>query len=99
MQKWPYVDIAYLNVGHVRSMFVKKNSTPKWEYLTVEARFIPHSENALIFFDHYAKEYKGQRSELDAYLAKLSAEGWKLTIATSNDEYGGKAYMFRRSVG
>ena len=90
MQKSPYVEIGYLNVEHVRSMFVK-SSAAKWEYLTVEARFIPHSENAVIFFDHYAKEYKS--------LAELSAEGWKLTIAVSNDEYGGKVYMFRRSVG
>jgi hypothetical protein len=49
--------------------------------------------NVVMFFDHYAKEYKGQRSELDEYLEKLGADGWKLT---STGHYDGKAYQFRR---
>jgi len=87
MQKWPYVDIGYVNVEHFRS--TPKNQ--KWEYLTVEAVFA--SENIVQFFDHYAKEYKSQRSELDEYLVKLGADRWKLTTAGMFD---GKKFQFRR---
>jgi hypothetical protein len=86
MQEWPYADIAYLNVEHFRSIPQKR------EYLTVEAVFV--SENAVMFFDHYRKEYKRQRSELDEYLQKLGADGWKLT--TAGNMVDGKAYRFRR---
>jgi hypothetical protein len=99
MQKWPYAKIGYLNVEHFRSSFQNNDPTPKWEYLTVEAMFIPLSENAVIFFDHYTKEYKGQRNELDDYLAKLGAEGWKLTVAFGDADLGQKGYTFRRLIG
>jgi hypothetical protein len=92
MQKWPFADIGYLNVDHLRSMPKEKDAAPAWEYLMVEAVFV--SENAVMFFDHYAKKYKKQRSELDEYLEKLGADGWKLTVAGNLiDE---KAYRFRR---
>ena len=61
----------------------------KRESLTVEAVFV--SENAVMFFDHYTKEYKRQRSELDEYLQKLGADGWKL--ATAGNMVDGKAYV------
>jgi hypothetical protein len=92
MQKWPYVDFLSLNVEHFRSTPQKNDAAQKWEYLTVEAVFV--SQSAVMFFDHYTKEYKGQRSELDAYLEKLGADGWKLTIA--GNVHDGKAYRFRR---
>lgn len=69
---------------------------PKWEYLNVEARFLPASKNAVMFFDHYAREYKGQRSDLDHYFAKLSVEGWKLTMAFHDSIQSSHAYVFRR---
>ena len=81
MQKWPYVDFGYLNVEHIRFMPQKNDPAQKWEYLTVEAVFVLVSENAVMFFDHYTKEYKGQRSELDEYLEKLGVDGGKLTLA------------------
>ena len=64
----------------------------KRESLTVEAVFV--SENAVMFFDHYTKEYKRQRSELDQYLEKLGADGWKLT--TTGNFHDGRSYRFRR---
>lgn len=88
MQKWPYADFKYLSVGHFRS------PVQKYEYLTLEAVFPSASENAVMFFDHYANEYKSQRSELDEYLLKLGADGWKLNI--SGDKFEGKSYLFRR---
>ena len=91
MQKWPYADIGYINVEHFRSTPKKDDPAQKWQYLMVEAVFV--SENAAMFFDHYAKEYKKQRSELDEYLARLDADGWKLTTA---GVYEGKAYQFRQ---
>ena len=92
MQKWPYGNIAYLNVEHFRSMPQKQDPAQTWEYLTVEAVFVPVSEKAM-FFDHYTKEYKGQRSELDEYLEKVGADGWKLT---TTGVFDGKVYQFRR---
>jgi hypothetical protein len=62
-----------------------ENALTDWEYLSVEALFVPdpqdprqHSDRVM-FFDHYAREYRGQRSDLDQFFAKLTAEGWKLT--------------------
>ena len=95
MQNWPYVDLGYINVEHFRSMPQKNDSVQKWEYLTAEVVLVPGSGNAVMFFDHYTKEYKGQRSELDAYLEKLRADDWKLTIA--GNIFDGKAYQFRRA--
>jgi hypothetical protein len=92
MQKWPYADIAYLNVDHFRSIPQKNDPVQKREYLTVEAVFV--SENAVMFFDHYKREYKRQRSELDEYLQELGADGWKLT--TAGNIVDGNAYRFRR---
>jgi hypothetical protein len=46
MQKWPYADIAYLNVDHFRSILQKNDPVQKREYLTVEAVFV--SENAVM---------------------------------------------------
>src|SRR5215216_4860553 len=77
MQKWPYAEVGYLNVEHFRFMSQKNASAQKREYLTVEAVFGLISETAVMFFDHYTKEYKGQRRELDEYLEKLGADGWK----------------------
>ena len=57
-----------------------------WEYLFVEAMFVLDPQNPqglsnrVMFFDHYAKTYRGQRSDLDHYFAQLSAEGWELTM-------------------
>jgi hypothetical protein len=92
MQKWPYVNFGYLNVEQFRKP--QKNDPPqKREYLTVEAVFVPASENVM-FFEHYTKGYKGQKSELDEYLEKLGADGWKLTFA--GNLYEGRGYQFRR---
>lgn len=91
MQKWPYADFGYINVEHFRKP-QKNDPVQKREYLTVEAVFV--SENAVMFFDHYAKEYKKQRSELNTYLQKLGADGWKLT--TAGNMVDGKTYRFRR---
>ncbi len=71
----------------------------KWEYLNVETRSLSASQNAVMFFDHYAKEYKGRKSELDTYFVKLSTEGWKLTMAFHDDSRTSNAYLFRRPVG
>ena len=92
VKKWPYANFAYLGADHLSFMPQKNSSVQKREYLTVEAVFVPGSEKVM-FFDHYAKEYKQQRSELDGYLEKLGAEGWKLT---SNSWFDGKSYQFRR---
>lgn len=46
MQKWPYVDIGYINVEHFRSTPKKNDPAQKWESLTVEAVFV--SENAVM---------------------------------------------------
>ena len=92
MKKWPYTDFAYLAVDYLRFMPQKNSLTDKREYLTVEAVFV--SQNTVMFFDHYAKEYKSQRNELDEYLEKLNADGWKLTVA--GNMVNGKVYQFRR---
>jgi hypothetical protein len=92
MQKWPYANFAYINGEHFSSMPQKNAPAQKREYLMVQAVFV--SDNAVMFFDHYAKEYKSQRSELDAYLEQLSADGWKL--ATAGGIIEGKGYQFRR---
>jgi hypothetical protein len=93
MQKWPYVNFAYLNVEHLWLMPLMDASAPKWENLTVEAVFSPVSEN-IMFFDHYTKELKSKRSEFDKYLKKLGEDGWKLTL--SGNLFDGKTYQFRR---
>jgi hypothetical protein len=56
---------------------MQKSDSQKWENLTVEIRFIPDSPDLIMFFDHYAHEYRTQKSELDNYLAKLAADGWE----------------------
>lgn len=94
MQKWPYADFGYLGVEQLHFMPQKNNLKQKREYLTVEAVFPAGSEKAVLFFDHYTKEYKGQRSEFDEYLEKLNADGWKLTVA--GNFFLGKGYKFRR---
>ena len=91
MQTWPYADFAHIHVEYFRKL-QKNNAAQTWEYLTVETVFV--SENTIMFFDHYAKEYKKQRSELDAYFANVSADGWQLTYAGSM--VNGKGYQFRR---
>ena len=93
MQKWPYADFAYLNIDHFQFTPKKNARSQKREYLTLEAVFVPASE-AVMFFDHYAKVYRRQRSELDAYLEKLVADGWKLTFV--GNMFDGKTYQFRR---
>lgn len=92
MQKWPYAGITYLAVDHLPFTPQQNHPAQKREYLTVEAIFA--SETTVMFFDHYAKQYNGQRSELDVYLDKLDADGWKLTVA--GDLFEGKGYQFRR---
>jgi hypothetical protein len=63
-----------------------ENALTDWEYLFVEAMFVLDPQdpqelsNRVMFFDHYAKEYRGQKSDLDHYFAKLTAEGWELTM-------------------
>ncbi len=71
----------------------------KWEYLNVETRSLPASRNAVMFFDHYAKEYKGRKSDLDNYFVKLGTEGWKLAMAFHDDAHSSNAYVFRRPAG
>src|SRR5689334_15365348 len=92
MQKWPFADFGYMH-GERFHKPQKNDPLQKREYLTVEAVFIPASETVL-FLDHYSKEYKQQRNELDQYFEKLAAEGWKLTLASNMLD--GKAYYFRR---
>jgi hypothetical protein len=92
MQQWPYTDFAHINVEYFRKP-PKTDSAQKPEYLMVEAVFVPGSE-VVMFFDHYATEYKRQKEELDAYLKKLGADGWKLTDA--GGMVNGKGYQFRR---
>lgn len=75
-------------------MTQKNAPTQKREYLTVEAVFGLVSETAVMYFDHYTKEYKGQRRELDEYLEKLRVDGWKLTIASNICDRG--TYQCRR---
>lgn len=95
MLLWPYSGFAYVNGEHF-SFPPDKNAQPrKKEFLTVEAVFVPDSETVM-FFDQYAKEYKRQRAELDAYLEKLAADGWKLTFAGHTVD--GKSYQFRRYI-
>ena len=91
-QKWPYADFTHINVEYFRHP-QKHQPAQKPEYLMVEAVFVPGSE-VVMFFDHYVKEYKRQKDELDAYLDKLGADGWKLTDAGSMVD--GKGYHFRR---
>jgi hypothetical protein len=92
MQKWPYAELAHIDVQYFRSMPKKNDPGQKWEHLTIEAIFV--SEDTVMFFDHYAKEYKRRRSEIDEYLEKLGADGWKLT--TTGTMLDGKGYQFRR---
>jgi hypothetical protein len=102
MQKWPYADFGYLGVEQLHFLLGKNISAQQREYLTLEAVFPVGSETAVQFFDHYTKEYKGQRSEFDAYLEKLSADGWKLTVAGNfflGKGYRFKQYHFRRVIG
>ena len=94
MQNWPYADVMYLNAEHMRSLPQQKDALQKWEYLTVEVVFPSASENAVMFFDHYANDYKSRRSELNEYLEKLDADSWTLTMA--GPIFKGKAYSFRR---
>jgi hypothetical protein len=61
MQKWPYLDLGYLNVEHIRFMPQKNDPAQKWGYLTVEAVFVPVSENAAMFFDHYKFSRMGSK--------------------------------------
>jgi hypothetical protein len=62
-----------------------ENALTNWEYMSVEALFVPDPQDPrqlsdrVMFFDHYTREYRGQRSDLDQFFAKLTAEGWKLT--------------------
>jgi len=102
MQKWPYADIGYLGVEQLHFMPQKDNPKQKREYLTVEAVFPAISENAVLFFDHYTKEYKGQRNEFDEYLEKLNADGGKLTFVGNffiGKGYKSRRYHFRRAIG
>lgn len=92
MQKWPYADFTHVNVAHIRSAPKKNASAQMWEHLIVEAVFV--SEHIVQFFDHYTKEYKSRRSELDAYLEKLDTDRWTLTVA--GNLVTGKGYQFRR---
>ncbi|HEX5808935.1 MAG TPA: hypothetical protein VFY25_09740 [Anaerolineales bacterium] len=94
MQKWPYSDFGYINNEHGRFMAQQKDLVQKWEYLVVEVLFLPSSE-MVSFFDHYTKEHKSQQNELDAYLEKLRADGWKL--ATAGNMFDGRAYRFKRA--
>lgn len=93
MQKWPYSDFTYFNPEHMRSMLQKDDPAQTWEYLTLETVFVPPSENVM-FFDHYANRFRSERSELDEYLQKLSADGWKLTMA--GPLFTGRSYLFRQ---
>jgi hypothetical protein len=100
MQKWPYADFGYINVEHFRFPPQEKGLAQKREYLTVEAVFSLVSENTVMFFDHYVKEYKKQRSELDEYLEKLGVDGWKLTTSGGHhgEAYDFRRYHFRRAI-
>jgi len=79
---------SFFGISTLRKEYPKMENAllRDWEYLFVEAMFVldpqkpPGLSNRVMFFDHYAKEYRGQRSDLDNYFAKLSAEGWKLTM-------------------
>jgi hypothetical protein len=97
VQKWPYADFTHVNVEHFRSL-PQKESAQKWEYLIVQAVFV--AKNHVMFFDHYANEYKRQRDELDAYLHNLGADGWKLTFTGNVDreKYQFRRYHFRRAI-
>ena len=94
MQNWPYVNFTYLNIEHFLFKPPKSDLARMWEYLTVEAVFPSTSESGVMFFDHYAGEYKSQRNEFNEYLEKLNADGWKLTM--SGPLFEGKSYFFRR---
>ena len=94
MQKWPYAKLTHLSVEHFQFNPKRDDSPKKREYLTVEVVFPSASENSVMFFDHFAKEYRSKRSELDQYLERLAAEGWKLTLA--GPVFEGKSYLFRR---
>ena len=68
----------------------------------VEAVFPAGSESAVMFFDHYTKEYKGKSSEFDEYLESLNTDGWKLTLAGNFFIWKGyryRRYHFRRVIG
>ena len=75
MQTWPYADFGYIDVEYFRSMPQGKDAAHRREHLIVQAVFPSASGNIVIFCDHYAEEYRSQRSELDEYLAKLNADG------------------------
>ena len=75
-----------------------KNGFQEWDYLFVETMFVIDPQNPqelsdrVLFFDHYAKEFRGRRSDLDHYFAKLTSEGWELAMGPwSYDDRGGKA--------
>ena len=91
MQKWPYADFTHINVEHFRAKLRKSDPMQSWDHLMVEAVFV--SGNTVQFFDHYVQEYKSQRSELDEYLQKVTADGWKLTFT---GKFEGNKYQFRR---
>jgi hypothetical protein len=97
MQKWPFADFTHINVEYFRFSSEKSTPAPMWEYLTVQAVFV--AEDTVQFFDHYLNQYKRQRSELDAYLQKLAADGWKLISNHWADRtsYQFREYSFRRA--
>ena len=95
MQKWPYAGFAYISADHFSFTPNNNAQAQKREFLTVEAVFVPDSETVM-FFDQYANEYKQHRVQLDVYLEKLAADGWKLTLAGHTCD--GKSYQFRRYV-
>jgi hypothetical protein len=94
MHEWPYADFNYLNLEHLGALPRQQDLAQKWEYLAVELVLPAPSSHSVMFFDHYAGEYKSQRSELSEYLDKLSSDGWKLTSAGALLK--GKAFLFRR---
>ena len=97
MQKWPVADFTHINVEYFRFTSERNTPAPIWEYLTVQAVFV--AEDTVQFFDHYLNQYKRQRSELDAYLQKLAADGWKLISNHWADRtsYQFREYSFRRA--
>jgi hypothetical protein len=78
---------------------MQKSSVKNWEHRTVEVRILPDSQNVM-FFDHYAKQYREQKSDLDHYLAKLHADGWKQIMGLwpfqANPNI--KIYVFKRLI-
>jgi len=76
---------------------MQRSVSKEWEHLTVEVRFFPDSKN-IMFFDHYANEYRTQNSELDQYLAKLGVDGWKqvMGLGSVQDRPHVKGYIYKR---